>query len=302
MAKYSFSSVSDEYRDLWSKMKVIKVSEARAQARKVCASPAKERYKNVERRTGVPWFVVGCLHMRESNANFNTWLHNGDPMRKNGRAIQTVHVPKGRPPDPNVDWETGAVDALVTVEHLDEIKNWGPEHVAYAAEKFNGFGYRHPMRDIPSPYLWGGTNVQKPGKFVADGVYDKNVMDPQIGAMAVLHEIMEIDPTARFGPAKAEPEEKTEEVPPIPSPRADDTEKEVTPVIKSKTIWGGILTWLGGVVGTLGGAFQYIATPWGFAALCVIILTLSIGLFLIIKGRLNVQKIIVHLSEDDKHA
>lgn len=283
-------------------MRVEKVSEARAQARRVCSSPAKERYKNVERLTGVPWFVVGCLHMRESNANFNTWLHNGDPMRKNGRAVQTVNVPKGRPPDPNVDWETGAYDALITIEHFDEIKVWGPEHVAYAAEKFNGFGYRNPNRAIPSPYLWGGTNIQKPGKFTRDGVYDPKVVDPQIGAMAILCEIMAIDATARFQETRPEPTAPPPSVPKAPppiSPRADDTESDVKPLSKSKSIWGGVLTWISGMAGTLFSAFQYIATPWGFAALVLIIVTISIGLYLVVKGRFDVQKVIKHLSQDD---
>lgn len=302
MAQYSFEKLRDEYRTLWAQMRVIKTTEARAQARKICATGAKERYKTVEKKSGVPWFVVGVLHMRESNGNFNTWLHNGDPMRRGGQAVKTVNVPKGRPPNPNVDWETGAVDALVNVENLDEIKDWGPDHVAYASEKFNGFGYRNPTRNIPSPYLWGGTNIQKPGKFVKDGVYDPTVMDEQIGSMAVLSEIMAIDPEARFVEQKSEPvappPAPTPSPPPI-SPRADDTEKEVKPITKSKAIWGGIITWLGGMASTILSAFQYIATPWGFAALVFITAVLGVGLYLIIKGRVDVQKLVVHLSQDD---
>lgn len=302
MTQYAFSTLRSEYITLWQKMHVVKVPEARAQARKVCSSPSKERYKVVERTTGVPWFVVGCLHMRESNANFNTWLHNGDPMREDGRAVQTVHVPKGRPPDPNVDWETGAYDALVTIEHLDEIKDWGPEHVAYAAEKFNGFGYRHPSRNIPSPYLWGGTDIQKRGKFTKDNHYDPNEMDTQIGAMAVLREIMNIDASARFVETRPEAAPAPAPVPTGPppiSPRADDTEAEVKPLTKSKTVWGGILSGLGGMAGTLAGAFQYIATPWGFAALVFIVTVIALGIYLVVKGRLDVQKVVKHLSQDD---
>jgi hypothetical protein len=67
-------------------------------------------------------------------------------------------------------WETGAYDALVTVENLDDITYDGPECCAYATEKTNGFGYRNPGRSGRSPYLWGGTNLQKPGKFVSDQI------------------------------------------------------------------------------------------------------------------------------------
>lgn len=302
MAQYSFERLRPEYVKLWSEMRVIKTADARAHARRIAAPASKARYKTVEKKSGVPWFVVGVLHMRESNGDFNTWLHNGDPMRRGGRAVQTIHVPKGRPPNPNVDWETGAVDALVNVENLDQIKDWGPEHVAYASEKFNGFGYRHPDRNIPSPYLWGGTNVQKKGKFVKDGVYDPNAMDTQIGAMAMLSELMAIDPEARFVEQQPEPAEPPPSVPTGPppiSPRADDTQAEVKPALKGKTIWGGVITWLGGMIGTFFGQFQYIATPWGFAAMVFITVALGLGLYLIIKGRLDVQKVVEHLSQDD---
>jgi lysozyme family protein len=53
-------------------------------------------------------------------------------------------------------------------------------------ETFNGFGYRAPTRNIPSPYLVGGTSVQKRGKFTADSHYDPSVIDPQIGGLAIL--------------------------------------------------------------------------------------------------------------------
>lgn len=300
MAQYSFASVKDGYRKLWSQMRVIKVADADRQAKQVIAHKA--RYLKVQQSTSVPWFAIGCLHMRESNGNFNTWLHNGDPMRRNGQPIRTVHVPKGRPPNPAVSWEDGAYDALVTIEHLDEITDWGPEHVAYAAEKFNGWGYRNPTRNIPSPYLWGGTSVQKRGKFVADGVYDANTMDPQLGAMAVLKRIMELDESARFTAPSPLPDDipPTEDLPPPLSPTAEDTEAETKPLTKSKTIWGSILAGIGGLGGTLAGAFEYIATPWGFAALVFIVLVIAVGTWLVIKGRFDVNKVVKHLSQDDK--
>ena len=52
----------------------------------------KERYAEVERRTTVPWFVIGALHYREANLNFLGHLHNGDNL-----LMTTVHVPADRP-------------------------------------------------------------------------------------------------------------------------------------------------------------------------------------------------------------
>src|SRR5262245_646258 len=134
MSLYNFDRLRPEYAALWARMQVTKVSAASDQARRIIRSKA--RYQVVEQRTGVPWFVVGCLHMRESDADFSTWLHNGDPMRdRQGRPIRTRDVPPNRPPNPAVSWEDGAYDALVVCEHFDAITDWGPERVAYAAEK-----------------------------------------------------------------------------------------------------------------------------------------------------------------------
>lgn len=299
MAQYTLNRLRDEYLRLWNEMKVVKIAAANQQAHQIIGSKA--RYKSVEARTGVPWFVIGCLHMRESNGNFNTWLHNGDPMKRGGIAVRTFHVPANRPPNPNVSWEDGAYDALVVIEHLDGIKDWGPEHVAYAAEKFNGWGYRNPTRNIPSPYLWGGTSVQQRGKFIADGVYDPEVMDPQLGAMAVLKQIMMLDPEAKFRKAKSEPipPPPPSSAPPPTSPSASDTEKNVPPVTQSKTIWGGILSALSGMAGTIAGAFQYLNNPYALSALIVVVAVIGIATYLVVKGRLDSQAIIKHLSQDD---
>jgi lysozyme family protein len=309
MAQYSYSTLQPEYKALWDKMIVTKLTETNKQAGKVCSPANKARYQTVEKMTGMPWFCVGCLHMRESNGNFNTWLHNGDPMRRDGKPVRTVNVPKGRPTDPNISWEAGAADAIIG-EQLHNVKDWGPERVAYAAEKFNGFGYRNPNKNIPSPYLWAGTNIQKPGKYISDGVYatvdpktGKPLYDEQIGAMALLRQIMAMDPTAKFDIDAAPPLVPTDapiQPEPTPaSPKADDTVSQVKPLEKSKTIWGGIITWLSGISAAVMGSFQYIATPWGFAALVFIVGALSLGLYLVIKGRIDVNNIIKHLSQDD---
>lgn len=310
--QYKFERLAPEYRDLWSKMRVLKVAEANNEARRIIQG--KQRYLDVERRTGVPWFVVGCLHMRESGGRFDCWLHNGDPMRRAGRPAQTVNVPAGRPLDPSCTWEDGAVDALVTVERLNEIKDWGAEHVAYAAETFNGFGYRHPARNIPSPYLWGGTTIQKRGKFVRDGVWDGNVMDPQVGVMAVLRQVMDLDANARFKQAAdtttaapprpvpvpvPQPQPDVEVNLPAPeSPKAEDTASEVKPLKKSKTIFGGILQGATAALTAVVGFVQNMP-PWLIA---ILVVGAIVGLYLVIKGRVDVQKVIEHLSGDDEEA
>lgn len=302
MVQYTLTRLRAEYLELWTKMRVLKINEANSQARQIVG--AKARYKIVEARTGVPWFVVGCLHMRESNGSFYTWLHNGDPMKRGGVPVRTVHVPAGRPPNPDVSWEEGAYDALIVIEHFDTITNWGPEHVAYAAEKFNGWGYRNPSRNIPSPYLWGGTSVQQRGKFVRDGVYDANVMDPQLGAMAVLRQVMSLDVEAKFTRARVEapppePPPPPPSAPVPPSPSAVDTESQAPPLTTDKSIWGTLVSALSGIGAAITGMFQYLTTPWGFAAFVLIVLVIAVGTYLVISGRFDTQGIIRHLSQDD---
>ena len=306
MARYSYETLREEYSRLWAGMMVTHVAQANIEARAIIG--AKERYLKVEARTGVKWFVVGLLHVREAGLEhgkprFDRWLHNGDPMKdKQGRPTQTIHEPFHRPPDPKVSWEDGAYDALVVVERLDQIKDWGPERVAYASEKFNGFGYRSPSRNIPSPYLWGGTNIQKRGKFVEDGKYDKTVMDSQIGSMAVLKQLMVLDDDARFEESKPASPEVPVIVPvdaaePM-SPRATDTDDEIKPLAKSKTIWGGIIGAMSGFGGTVAAFFQHLDNPYTLAAFVIIIIGIAVGAVLVIRGRIDVNKIVEHLTDD----
>lgn len=288
MAQYSFERLRSEYERLWAQMTVLKTQAVAVQAKKVIASKA--RYTEVERRTSVPWFVVGCLHMRESNGNFNTYLGNGQPLNR----VTTI-VPKGR--GPWSSFEDGAADALA-IDHLDQVKAWTAARVAYAMESFNGFGYRSPSRNIPSPYLWGGTNIQKPGKFVRDGVYDRSVVDPQIGGMAVLKSIIELDKTAKFSTPTPKPTAPPAQKPSIeeaPSPKAEDDESRVKPITKSKTMWGNTMQWLSGVGATFMAALAGV--PW--QVWVVLGVLIAIGAFLVYKGRIDVQKVVEHLSQDD---
>jgi lysozyme family protein len=303
-ALYTLDRLRPEYAALFDRMEITnsKRAAAKSQALKIIAN--KDRYKAVEQRTGIPWFVVGCIHFRESKIDretgaprFDTYLGNGDPLNH-----RTVNVPIGR--GPFSSFIDGAYDALITVENLEEIHDWtGPECAAYAFEKINGFAYRNPSRNIPSPYLWGGTNLQKPGKFIRDHVYDPNVMDTQLGAMATLRMLMDMDSEVVFGsppPVVASPPTAPVELPAAPpSPRADDTEGNVKPLSQSMTIRGLILKVTG--IFSAGGAlfFDFLKTPFGFATFCVAIGAIGLGFVMILKGRIDVQAMLKHLSIDD---
>jgi lysozyme family protein len=146
----------------------------------------KERYVKAENVTGVPWYLIGAWHWRESSGNFRTQLAQGDPLSR-----QSVHVPRGR--GPFKTWEAGAYDALVTLKRLNRVKDWRLEKQLYYSEQYNGWGYHN--RRMPSPYLWGGTTVQRRGKFIADGKFSSTTWDVQPGVAAIISQVMHLDPT-----------------------------------------------------------------------------------------------------------
>lgn len=151
----------------------------------------KSRYQEIELATGVPWWLVAVLHRRESDADFNTYLGNGDSL-----ARKTVNDPAGRGPflGPKAFFN-GAVDAL-HYDALDSVKDWRLEKALYWCEVFNGAGY--DMHGRPSPYIWGGTNIQVIGKYVSDGRWNPNVWDGQPGCAPILRVLADLDPTIVF--------------------------------------------------------------------------------------------------------
>ncbi len=166
---------------------------------------AKKRYQAVEAKTGVPWFIIAVIHMRESSQSWTRSLAQGDPINK-----VSVHVPAGR--GPFNSWEDAAIDALASCHpYLAKKKDWSLGPALANLEAYNGVGYfsgpvskrngvvvaRFPSQ--PSPYLWAGTDQYKSGKYVADGVFDQSHVDTQPGCAALLKEMMRLDPSIKFG-------------------------------------------------------------------------------------------------------
>ncbi len=150
-------------------------------------------YQDIERRTssgraGVKWYHIALLHRRESDANFDTYLGNGDPLH-----AVTRHVPRGRGPFDT--FSDGAVDAL-KLDGLTSVIDWRLEKILYYCEIYNGVGYNE--RGLPSPYLWGGTNIQKPGKYIADNKFSSTAWDSQPGCAPMLWMIAKLDPSVQF--------------------------------------------------------------------------------------------------------
>jgi lysozyme family protein len=233
LAMFEFSALRVDYADNWRAMTLL------PNRRPIFDSVAArlyqniDRYRAVERLTGVPAAVVAVIHEREASGSFSAYLGNGEPWNQ-----KTASVPRGR--GPFSSFEAGAVDAL-HLDGLDKVTDWSVERALHSFEKFNGFGYR--MKGVRSPYLWGGTSLQQPGKYVRDGVFDPTVMDKQLGCAGILAALWILDPALRFPVATPVPPE----IPvPLPVPRPQPAPAPpITPA--QGAIGAGIVAVLAGI-------------------------------------------------------
>lgn len=155
---------------------------------------SKARYQAVSTKTGVPWWFIAVVHERESSQRWDRSLAQGDPWNK-----KSVHVPAGR--GPFNSWEEAAVDSLTNcAPYAARNKDWSMGNALAMLVKYNGLGYSR--KGLPSPYVWAGTNQYVKGKYVADGVYDPNHTDTQLGCAGLLKVMLKSN-TASSGSAGA---------------------------------------------------------------------------------------------------
>lgn len=158
----------------------------------------RSRYEAVSAKTGVPWYMIAAIHMREASADFTRHLHNGDSLQ-----ARTHQVPAGRPAThaPPFTWEESAIDALTMPPHsLHLVTDWSIERVLYETEKYNGWGY-WLHGDNTSAYLWAGSDIDHGGKYIADHVWSSTAQDSQNGAALTMRLLL----TAPSETAKAPP-------------------------------------------------------------------------------------------------
>jgi lysozyme family protein len=144
-----------------------------------------ERYREVGDPLSIPWYFIGAVHALEGGFNFETHLHNGDPLTR-----KTTHVPKDRPNSgsPPFRWVDSAKDALM-MKGFHTQANWSLPAMLYRWEAYNGFGYR--PQGLPTPYLWSFSNHYTSGKFVQDGVFKPDAVSKQCGAAVMLRDLID---------------------------------------------------------------------------------------------------------------
>lgn len=59
------------------------------------------------------------------------------------------------------------------------------------------------------------------------------------------------------------------------------------------------MAWLSGMSGAFAALFQRLDNAYTLAAFVIIVLAASVGAYLVIKGRVDVNKLVEHLSDDD---
>lgn len=188
---YNFAALRPEIEKCWAEMQIADRRRKGLEKAAQRILESRDRYDTVAAATGVPAFVIACLHMRESSLDFATHLHNGDTLKR-----RTTHVPKGRPEAAPADgacytWEESAIDAL-RFDRLDMVPEWSPARCAYEFELYNGFGPR--MRGRASGYVWAGSDQYTRGKFVEDGSWNGSCVDQQPGCMPLLKVLAELAP------------------------------------------------------------------------------------------------------------
>lgn len=158
----------------------------------------KNRYERISQESGlIPPEVIAAIHYRENatdflNGDFKVYLHNGDPLGT---------------PSPNVpypDFGKNAFDeaALDALEGYDNVSGTN-----YLENRATSLNLTSDSRDLtamvtytsffqgwenyPNNYVYSGTSIYQSGVYVADHVYDENVVDQNYGTYLVLKTLVE---------------------------------------------------------------------------------------------------------------
>lgn len=153
-------------------------------AEELCAANAQAIYRDISNLTGVPWHIIALIHYREASQSWSANIANGQPWDR-----RTTWVPAGR--GPFKSFEAAAVDALTNCppflsRQADMAKSIGG--VLTMLEEYNGLGYFE--RGVASPYIWAASSEYSRGLYIADGRYDPNKVDIQLGCAIILKQIL----------------------------------------------------------------------------------------------------------------
>lgn len=141
----------------------------------------KRIYEEVGLKTGIPWHVICCIHAKEASLDLNKGLSNGQPWNQ-----VTTMVPRGR--GPFNSFQESAIDSII-YDGLHLIKRWSVEYILWSSERYNGWGFAN--RNLPSPYLWSGSNKYTKGLFKEipffPSWFDEDAVADDLGVAVLLY-------------------------------------------------------------------------------------------------------------------
>jgi lysozyme family protein len=169
------------YQKLWDDLVFLDSWRTRiaSAARKVEAG--RSQYRDVEIALGIPWAVVGVVHLLEGGGDFAKQILNGERWDR-----VTTLVPKGR--GPWASWLEAALEGFAGFRSAKDIAGIGA-----ALERHNGMGYVGKGKN--SPYLVSGAKSGVGvGKYTKDGPegWDPNAVSQQVGALCVLKQLSNV--------------------------------------------------------------------------------------------------------------
>ena len=155
---------------------------AKTIANRIVSMPWSDEYRAASDTMGnaIPTWFIGCLHYREiTSMSLRAYLGNGEMIIGTGRKTQLVPKLRG----PFATFHDGAVDALNL--SFNGMSNWADiGNCLVRAEIWNGEGYAN--RGVVNPYLFSGTSVYTSGKYDSDGHYDPDLVDQELGVVAIM--------------------------------------------------------------------------------------------------------------------
>jgi lysozyme family protein len=184
--QHPFAALEPEYAHLLATAKVTRsqvVARGVDEIERVLGS-----YDATATASGIPAAWIGPTDCRESDCNPRCGIGQGDPWSR-----VSVHVPRGEGPFAS---KAAADKYYLHYDKIDVLEggatSWSLPYACWCWERWNGFGprahgrisgYLFSCTDVYDTHAYGGHGLG--GKYVADGVWDGDKLDPQPGAVAL---------------------------------------------------------------------------------------------------------------------
>lgn len=177
-------------------------------------------YVATAEETGIPAAWIAATDCRESDCNPRCGIGQGDPWNR-----VSTHVPRGEGPFAS---KAEADRFYLHYDKIDVLQGataWSLPYACWDWEHWNGWGprahgrisgYLFSCMDIYDTPRFGGHGLA--GKYVADGVWDPDKVDPQPGTVAMYFELVRRHPELAISGAPPTSAAIVPPTPPTPLP------------------------------------------------------------------------------------